>query len=166
MSTIDKELLEKELETVIKENWLIFFKSASDKYSVALEVLIAIASRETNCNPDYAYCRKFGDSGHGRGLMQIDDRSHKRFLAQHHGKPQPEASINYAANFLRSNLNRYKNNYHAAIAAYNTGPGSVDKSLKLGLSPDKTTAHGNYGSDVLARAEIFKTLLEERGRNA
>ena len=157
---ISKEELAKELEIIKKEGWLTFFEDAANKYAVDIAVLIAIASRETNCNPTYAYCHKFGDNGHGRGLMQIDDRSHKRFLAKHDGKPQPEPSIIYATNLLRANLNRYAGNYNKAVAAYNTGPRNVDNSIKNGRSPDSTTAHGNYGADVLYRASIFKELLK------
>lgn len=157
---ISKEQLAEQLEIIKREGWLKFFEDAANKYAVDKYVLMAIASRETNCSPVYAYCHKFGDNGHGRGLMQIDDRSHKRFLAKHDGKPQPEPSIIYGTNLLRSNLNRYAGDYHKAIAAYNTGPGNVDKSIKAGRSPDSTTAHGNYGADVIYRATVFKQLME------
>lgn len=49
--------------------WLQFFESAATEYEFAPEILMAVASRETNLR------NIIGDGGHGYGLMQIDDRS-------------------------------------------------------------------------------------------
>ena len=50
----------------------------------------------------------------------------------------------------------------AIAAAYNTGEGNVSRSLANGRDPDSTTTGRNYGSDVLARMEVFKRLLDEQ----
>lgn len=44
----------------------------------------------------------------------------------------------------------------AALAAYNTGEANVLYSIAVGLSPDFTTAGGNYGHDVLTRAGVLE----------
>jgi len=158
---MEKDDIQKELATVLHEDWLKFFEAASVKYSIELAVLLGIASRETNCVPDLAYCRKFGDGGHGRGIIQIDDRWHKKFLAKHNGKPQPEACIDYGAALLRANLDYFKGDYIKALCAYNAGIGGVNRALAEGKTPDQATTGGDYGSDVLRRANLFKQLLAE-----
>lgn len=106
-----------------------------------------------------------GDGGHGRGLMQIDDRSHKDFIASGKWK-DPLENIRYGASVLAGNIAFFKRSsagpgdprplsgdalLKAAVASYNTGAGNVLKSLKAGHDPDTTTAHGNYASDVLGK---------------
>jgi hypothetical protein len=44
-------------------------RSAAERYQLPPEILLAIASRETNMR------NIIGDGGHGYGIMQIDDRS-------------------------------------------------------------------------------------------
>ena len=44
-----------------------------------------------------------GDSGHGRGLMQIDDRSHGQWLMTHNWQ-DPETNITYGGQILASNM--------------------------------------------------------------
>lgn len=111
-----------------------------------------------------------GDSGHGRGLGQIDDRSHPSFLAATFDGGPPlwqDAAFNllYAAKLLRKNLDRFGDEA-AAIAAYNCGPGNVRAALArlpVGASAaerlaavDKRTANGNYASDVLRRRDALR----------
>src|SRR5436189_930759 len=50
-------------------NWLAAFQKAATDYGFPMEVLLGVASRETNMN------NIVGDGGHGYGIMQIDDRS-------------------------------------------------------------------------------------------
>lgn len=157
-----KEQIAKEFNTIKMEGWLPFFEASATKHNIDLHVLLALASRETNCNPDYAYCRKLGDHGFGHGIVQIDKRYHKEFLQQHDFKPQPAACIDYGTNELRKNLAYFKGDYLKALCAYNAGCGGVSRAIKAGKTPDQATKGGNYGSDVLRRANLFKELLEER----
>lgn len=111
-----------------------------------------------------------GDNGHGRGLGQIDDRSHVSFLSATFdgGAPlwqDPTFNVMYAAKLLRKNLDRFGDEA-AAVAAYNCGPGNVRTALArlpAGASAaerlaavDKRTAHGNYASDVLRRRDALR----------
>jgi hypothetical protein len=51
---------------------------------------------------------------------------------------------------------RGKNLLGWLLLAYNTGPGSVEKSLKAGLDVDKTTACGDYSRNVMGGAVVFQ----------
>jgi soluble lytic murein transglycosylase-like protein len=111
-----------------------------------------------------------GDGGHGRGLGQIDDRSHASFLAAKFdsGAPlwqDPTFNVLYAAKLLRKNLDRFGEE-GPAVAAYNCGPGNVRAALArlpAGASADdrlaavdQRTAHRNYASDVLRRRDAMR----------
>ena len=61
--------LTKQFERAKKNGWIKFFKSTAARYQFPPEILLAIASRETNMR------NIIGDGGHGYGIMQIDDRS-------------------------------------------------------------------------------------------
>ncbi|KAF0246282.1 MAG: Lytic transglycosylase catalytic [bacterium] len=152
-----KNTLREQLNYCKKSGWFPLFEQAAKDHQLELSMLLAIASRETNIR------NIIGDAGHGRGIMQIDDRSHKEFLRDHHnnGGLNPETNIDYGASVLAQNLKIFRGNYANAIAAYNTGTGNVKKSLVTGKHPDTTTAHGNYGADVINRASIFKELIAE-----
>jgi hypothetical protein len=52
-------------------------------------------------------------------------------------------------------INNY-DNLRAAVAAYNTGPGNVEKSIKAGRDVDSSTAGHDYSKDVFSRAAWFK----------
>lgn len=96
-----------------------------------------------------------GDGGHGRGLMQIDDRSNATWVANSNWG---DAYINIS---MGASVLKAKAQYlalrgvssdqllRASVAAYNTGEGNVLKSLRAGLDPDTTTADGNYSTRVI-----------------
>lgn len=112
-----------------------------------------------------------GDAGHGRGLMQIDDRSHTGFLGAKDwaGRmlwQQPAFNVLYAASLLRTNLDALGGDMPAAVASYNCGLGSVKRALAK-MAPNATpaqrihvldsyTANRNYVSDVLAKRELYQ----------
>lgn len=124
-----------------------------------------------------------GDEGHGRGLMQIDDRYHSGFIqaTTPAGKPLweiPAFNILYAAWLLKENLNAFTNETAPAVAAYNAGVRRVRNAL-VALGPvsedrfrvhavDAVTTGGNYSADVLKRRARFSgegppTLPEAKG---
>lgn len=152
---ITRDELFTELMRVKNKGWMPFFEQASTKYNIALWILLAMASRETNCQ------NIVGDHGHGRGIMQIDDRSHFTWLKLHQNGMDVASSIDYAASILRDNLDHYHGALDRSIAAYNTGQKNVNVSLSLNRSVDTTTANGNYSEDVLYRANIIKQMLQE-----
>src|SRR5262249_34368018 len=100
---ITKDQLTKEVGGARKNGWLPILTKAEKRHNLPAGLLLAIASRETDMQD------VVGDGGHGRGLFQIDDRSHGDFLAQQKaagpgGKPPVAAAADYAANLLASNL--------------------------------------------------------------
>ena len=150
MSTIQDQF-----NFVKAEGWLPFFAAASIKENIPLEILLAVASRETNCK------NLIGDHGHGHGICQIDDRWHKDFLDKHNNGLDPESNINYAATLLASNLRSSKGDLFMAVAGYNAGLGNVRKAINQGHSAEFYTTGKDYASDVLNRARQFKILLDK-----
>lgn len=128
--------------------------AASKKYDVPPEIITAVMSRESNGQ------NIVGDGGHGRGLMQIDDRSHGSWLASHNQGLDPASNIDYGTSIIRQNLNAFGGDYKKALAAYNAGGGNVQAAVSRGLSADAYTTGHDYGSDVLSRAQGFKKYFD------
>lgn len=149
------QTIEQQLQLCKDKGYFEFFKAAAKKYALDICDLLGICSRET------VFKNIIGDGGHGHGLMQIDDRSHKKFLDNpaHKNGLDPASNIDYGASILKQNMSVFKGNREKAIAAYNCGPGGVIKSLAENKGIDGHTAHGNYSKDVIARAEEFRKLL-------
>jgi hypothetical protein len=111
-----------------------------------------------------------GDGGHGRGLFQIDDRSHTTFLRQQGantpgGKPAVPAAAKYAAGLVRFNFDfgvkngvPERDRLKFALSAYNAGAGGALEGFKVGDS-DRRTTGGDYGKAVLGRFAIYQSLL-------
>ncbi|MFL5349981.1 MAG: peptidoglycan-binding protein [Hyalangium sp.] len=130
--------------------WLPQVQAAAKKYNLDPALIFAVMSRESGGK------NIRGDGGHGRGLMQIDDRSWGSWLSGHNGGMDPASNIMKGAEILRANLDQFKGNTKAALAAYNAGGGNVNKALRAGHDPDSVTTGHNYGSDVLKREAQFK----------
>jgi hypothetical protein len=104
-----------------------------------------------------------GDHGHGRGLMQIDDRWHPEFCQSGNWK-DPRKNILKAAEILSQYESWLVSNLHlsgdgllrATIASYNCGPGNVRRAVRDGLDIDYFTTGRDYSRDVLSRAGWFQ----------
>ena len=138
--------------------------------SFGLEPAVAagVVSRESGggrllgrngCPPDT------GDRGHGRGLMQIDDRWHRGFIGLGELWRTPAANLAYGCHLLAQYREALRKRLpglteeellRAALAAYNSGTESAERLLRAGGDPDAGTTGGNYGRDVLARAEWLR----------
>ena len=132
------------------------FTAASFRTGVDKNLLLAIASRESHIGQilDGSY---LGDGGNGIGLMQVDRRYHPEFAAS--VRPSDHYKIILkGAQIFKEELNRFDGNTYAALAAYNTGPGDVQKALGRGEDPDIYTTGGDYAKDVLTRYELIKQL--------
>lgn len=106
-------------------------------------MLFAVGSRETNLDP--AYTRgSVGDSGHGHGVWQLDDRSHHipaGFDTDVHIQAQT------AAEMLVDNFDEV----HAwvpALAMYNSGQ-----------TNDQFTTGHDYAADVIERMGALNTMF-------
>jgi hypothetical protein len=105
-----------------------------------------------------------GDGGHGRGIMQIDDRFHQSFIGSGRWS-NPKDNITYAIDeVLARNYDYLDFNtalddqelLRGAIAAYNAGLGNVLDALAQGLDVDYYTTGQDYSWDVLNRAGWFQ----------
>lgn len=112
-----------------------------------------------------------GDHGHGRGLMQADDRFWKGLLnldskgGEEDAWRYPAFNIAFGCWLLAKNLDALRAEFpgldegerlRAALAAYNCGLGRVMRALADKRDVDAATAGGDYGRDVLARAEWLR----------
>lgn len=110
-----------------------------------------------------------GDNGNGRGLMQLDIRSHAFATCEDDtGRPlagDPWMNVSYACRLLARLLLTFRGDVAAAVGAYNAGAGNVRKAL-AGLPAtatleervkaiDRYTAHHDYVRDVLTKREAF-----------
>jgi|GEM_PF-1026914 len=154
-----RSVLLTQLDRTKSRGWLPFFNEAASQFNWPVELLIAIASRETNIQ------NILGDGGHGRGIMQIDDRSFPEFANSGRWK-DPKQNILMGAKVL-TGKQRFLSQKgvganvlrRASVAAYNSGEGKVFRAIQQGLSVDAFTAHRNYSADVLERAAVFAELL-------
>ncbi len=112
---------------------------------------------------------KFADqtsSAGARGLMQIVPDAAKQ-IAKESGATSfrlkdlgdPEINIRYGTFLLRELLDRYEDNEVAALAAYNAGPGNVDKwggsELTVGDIPFSETRA--YVTEVLEKRDAYRS---------
>ena len=135
-------------------------KQSAAKYRLPLEFVLGIASRETGIR------NIAGDGGHGRGVLQIDDRYHTiaattNFLAH------PEVLIDYGCMMLADNLRlvqgrwpSFTSQQHLKItaASYNAGMTGASRGAVEGDADKYTTGH-DYGSDVVKRTALFAEIL-------
>jgi hypothetical protein len=104
-----------------------------------------------------------GDGGHGRGLMQIDDRAHPSFIATGKWK-DPRGNIQFGCELLADNreiLRRQtgltgRNLLRATLASYNAGLRGVLRAINRGSNVDSVTTGADYSKDVLDRAGWFQ----------
>jgi hypothetical protein len=121
---------------------------------IRFDVIAAVLSRESVFGRGLDKDGK-GDHGHGHGIMQIDDRSHAKWLALGLWK-DPFENIVYGIGEIKANLRIFKGDMFKSLAAYNTGATNVKRSLAKDKSAEATTAHGNYATDVLHRTEKYR----------
>jgi peptidoglycan hydrolase-like protein with peptidoglycan-binding domain len=157
-------MLTAELARARTNGWDGGCADAEREAELPVGLLLAVASQETDMND------VVGDGGHGRGLFQIDDRSHTTFLRQQGanragGKPPVPAAAKYAAGLLRFNYDFGVRNgvpeplrLKFALSAYNAGAGGALEGFRAGDS-DRRTTGGDYGKAVLGRFAIYQALL-------
>lgn len=114
-----------------------------------------------------------GDEGHGRGLCQIDDRSHASWIATAQWW-EPDTNIRYAVQrvllpdyayfsgllFLDATAERPVRVLRSTLASYNCGPRLVRQCITDDLDVDTYTTGGNYSQEVIRLGEIYGNLPE------
>src|SRR5215475_7499626 len=136
--------LRKQFNNAKNNGWLPYFEEAAQKYDFPVELLLAIASRETNMRNIKG---DFHDGVyHGYGIIQVDIGT------------DPEFCRNWTPDKVKESIDRGtrvlvgKRTYlagkqitalKAIVAAYNTGEGNVARSVAAGRDPDRTTTGGD-----------------------
>jgi hypothetical protein len=130
-----------------------FSRAAAATKLVQPCMLAAIVARETGGQNIFQIGVPPG-AGCGVGLCQVTSGVDWGVLAAPtypgYG-PLLDPNVNLlvaAKEFLEPLLEQFPDSHLAAFAAYNAGPGSVDKALAEGLSPDAWTTNHDYGAAV------------------
>lgn len=122
-------------------------------------LVVALGERETGWGTGAGYTPYndpggTGDAGHGRGLLQIDDRTWADWINANNWT-DPYTNITKGVQILKQDLAYFAGKglsgdeqIRAALAAYNHGPGNVWNNIQAGRDIDYGTAGGNYSSWV------------------
>ena len=97
-----------------------YFSEAEYQYALPSRLLARVAYQESHFDPG-AFNEKSGASG----MMQIIPRWHPGVNVT---DLDPRDDILYAAKYLRENYNRF-GTWSKALAAYNWGPGNLQKAI-------------------------------------
>lgn len=170
------EELKKQFDRANKE-FAGMFDEAAKKTGLPAELLMGIASRETNMR------NIVGDKGRGVGVMQVDVGTDAAFKASGAWK-DAAAAIERGAEILKDKITQLvtlageqvtiksragdKFSFtvpelsgadltRTGIASYNSGLFAA-RNVSLGRSVDASTTGRDYSADVLQRAEIFRQL--------
>lgn len=162
---------------VLRNRWGPFFSDAARQYGFDVSLILGIASRETNIE------QIVGDKGHGRGIMQIDDRAFPDFINSGQWK-DVRLNIAFGAYVLRTayqtiargqgltltaSIRGQRLSYvgarldqdgllRTAVSAYNCG-GAAYYWMSTKGDPDLGTTGHDYSHDVMLRGAEFYKLL-------
>ena len=114
-----------------------YIKNACDKYGVEEKLVHALVRQESGFNPNAV--SKVG----AKGLMQLMPATARSLGVI--DSLDPEQNIEGGVKYLKQMLDKYNGNTILALAAYNAGPGAVDKYS--GVPPYKETQ--NYVKAIL-----------------
>jgi len=125
--------------------------AAAQKYNLPTHLIYGVIAQESA--GDAQAVSKVG----AKGLMQLMDGTASDLGVRN--SFDPRQNIMAGAQYLREQLDRFNGDVKHALAAYNAGPGNVEKYQ--GIPPFSETR--NYVTKVLSFAEQFKEILGTDG---
>lgn len=120
-----------------------YVQEASKKYGVPEPLIRSVIKAESDFNP------KTVSSAGAVGLMQLMPENIKTLQVKN--PYDPKEAIDAGTKHLKDYIDRYHGDYVLGLAAYNAGPGNVDKYG--GIPPFKETQ--NYVKKVLGSIQTF-----------
>jgi len=139
--------------SIIPNNMGPMIQQAAQATGVNPSFIAALAEIESGFNPNIP-----SYNGSSFGVMQINRAAHPQFFAQQNWR-DPQANINYGAQYYSGLLNKYKDPVAAAMA-YNAGPGNYDAYLR-GELPD-----GPIKTEMLNHGKKFAKAMYKYGGGA
>ena len=164
-TTYRQEQFQDELAEIAARGYEALIAQAAVAAGFQPSLIAGIGSRESNwgliLRPPGA--GGTGDRGHGRGLMQIDDRTWATWLNANNWQ-DAATNIRKGCAILADNRQFFVALLsgaellilRAALAGYNAGPGNVLNDIRAGRDIDHHTAGGDYSRDVLNRAGWYQ----------
>jgi len=129
-------------------------EAAAQKYGIDPAVLKGLIKQESGFNPNA------GSSAGAQGLTQLMPGTAASLgVTNVH---DPAQSIDGGAHYLKMQLDRFGGDYSKALAAYNAGPGAVQRYG--GVPPYAETQ--NYVKNVLAFAQQYRQTNSNSNSNS
>ena len=138
-----KEIPKKPLESDTTDVYDHVISEASEKHGVSFSLLKALIKTESDFDP-----RAVSRAG-AMGLMQLMPENIRRLKIK--DPFDPKDNVMGGTRYLKQLINRFNGELHLALAAYNAGPGVVEKYQRI--PPYKETE--NFVKQVMEYYSLF-----------